>query len=275
MKVKFLGSSAAEGWPALFCECKACVKARELGGKNLRTRTSYLIDEDTLIDFGPDILLQTQRFSIDTAKIKQILFTHSHHDHLNTVDLLWRTPYYSMVSGKIKIFANQHVMDRIENELHKTFGELKLKPLLVKAGKTYKAGRLRISVLEAAHSTEDEQALNFVISDGKSTLLIANDTGWWPEQTWRQIENFKLDAAIIENTSGCHPKYRKQSNVHLGGDIVLEMRNELVRLGCMTTETPVTVNHFSHNSLSLHKDLSKFFKPHGIKVGFDGLELKI
>ena len=33
MKIKFLGTGAAEGWPALFCECAACKKAEELGGK--------------------------------------------------------------------------------------------------------------------------------------------------------------------------------------------------------------------------------------------------
>jgi len=34
MKVKILGTAAAEGWPALFCRCPACQRARKLGGKN-------------------------------------------------------------------------------------------------------------------------------------------------------------------------------------------------------------------------------------------------
>ena len=33
MKLQYLGTAAAEGWPALFCNCSACIKAKELGGK--------------------------------------------------------------------------------------------------------------------------------------------------------------------------------------------------------------------------------------------------
>ncbi len=33
MRLQILGSGAAEGWPAVFCGCTACRRARELGGK--------------------------------------------------------------------------------------------------------------------------------------------------------------------------------------------------------------------------------------------------
>ena len=45
MKILFLGTGASEGIPGLFCECDLCAKARALGGKNIRTRTSIHIDE--------------------------------------------------------------------------------------------------------------------------------------------------------------------------------------------------------------------------------------
>jgi phosphoribosyl 1,2-cyclic phosphate phosphodiesterase len=50
VKLTFNGTAAAEGFPAVFCECKYCKKARELGGKNIRTRSSCLINEEYLID---------------------------------------------------------------------------------------------------------------------------------------------------------------------------------------------------------------------------------
>ncbi len=49
MKIKYLGTAAAEGIPAIFCECKICKKARELGGKNIRTRSQALINDDLFI----------------------------------------------------------------------------------------------------------------------------------------------------------------------------------------------------------------------------------
>ena len=38
MKIAYLGTSAAEGIPALFCHCDVCKYARKYKGKNIRTR---------------------------------------------------------------------------------------------------------------------------------------------------------------------------------------------------------------------------------------------
>ena len=54
MKIRYLGTAAAEGWPALFCSCPICTHARTQGGKNLRTRTQAILDGELLIDFPPD-----------------------------------------------------------------------------------------------------------------------------------------------------------------------------------------------------------------------------
>ena len=52
MKFTYLGTSSCEGIPALFCNCPRCEGARRLGGKNIRTRTQALINEDLLIDLA-------------------------------------------------------------------------------------------------------------------------------------------------------------------------------------------------------------------------------
>lgn len=54
MEIQYLGTAAAEGWPALFCDCDICRRARAAGGKDLRTRTQSMIDGTILIDFPPD-----------------------------------------------------------------------------------------------------------------------------------------------------------------------------------------------------------------------------
>ena len=65
MKLTYLGTAAAEGFPALFCNCPYCEEARRLGGKNIRTRSQSLINDDLLIDFPADtyhhLLLQGMR----------------------------------------------------------------------------------------------------------------------------------------------------------------------------------------------------------------------
>ena len=48
MKLKYLGTAAAEGIPAMFCECNNCKEARRRGGRDLRTRSQALIDGKVL-----------------------------------------------------------------------------------------------------------------------------------------------------------------------------------------------------------------------------------
>ena len=72
MKLTFLGTAAAEGMPALWCECPTCAEAKKLGGKEIRRRCSYLLDGDTLIDFGPDAFWQSIEFNIDLTAIDRI-----------------------------------------------------------------------------------------------------------------------------------------------------------------------------------------------------------
>ena len=54
MKLQFLGTSAAEGIPALFCNCPACQYAYKTGGKEIRMRAGAMLDDVIKIDFGPD-----------------------------------------------------------------------------------------------------------------------------------------------------------------------------------------------------------------------------
>src|SRR4051794_5463009 len=55
MRLRFLGTAAAEGYPDPFCDCEYCRQARERGGKSLRRRSSALIDDVLLIGPGPDL----------------------------------------------------------------------------------------------------------------------------------------------------------------------------------------------------------------------------
>ena len=54
MKLKYLGTAAAEGYPAMFCDCENCRKAMKSKGKNIRSRSQAIIDDSLLVDFPCD-----------------------------------------------------------------------------------------------------------------------------------------------------------------------------------------------------------------------------
>ena len=73
MKITFLGTSAATSFPLVFCKCRVCKNARVKKGKDIRKRASLLINDDLLIDFGPDVTTSAAMYNIDLTKVKYIL----------------------------------------------------------------------------------------------------------------------------------------------------------------------------------------------------------
>ena len=102
-------------------------------------------------------------------------------------------------------------------------------------------------------------------------MLIANDTGDFPEPTWKFLkeQKFHFDIVVCDCTYGT----RTDKYGHMGGEAVLEVKERLEKMGSITKETKFVVNHFTHNAQCTHEDLQAYFNPHGIFVGYDGMEL--
>ena len=83
MQLTFLGTAAANAYPEAFCQCEHCCLARQIGGKNLRLRASALVNDDLVLDLGPDIHAAAQRHSISLLNVRYCLQTHPHADHLD------------------------------------------------------------------------------------------------------------------------------------------------------------------------------------------------
>ena len=64
MEVLFLGTGASEGIPGVFCDCRICQNARKKGGKEVRLRTSVLIDNLMMIDVSPDLIPSTHKYKL-------------------------------------------------------------------------------------------------------------------------------------------------------------------------------------------------------------------
>ena len=52
MKISFLGTSAGENYPAVWCHCPCCEYARQHGGRNIRLNSCVLLDDDALLDMN-------------------------------------------------------------------------------------------------------------------------------------------------------------------------------------------------------------------------------
>lgn len=284
MKLVFLGTAAAEGIPGLWCGCRVCREARKRGGKDLRRRCSYLIDNDTMIDFGPDSFWQSQTEHIDLPALRRIIFTHPHGDHLSPEQLYYRhSPGFcvDVPEYPLDILASKETMRELVRgfingsavgvDPTQVFDYLRLRPTLVKPGVWTSSDDVEMLPVPASHAL-GMGAMIYAIRRGGRTVLIANDTGDLAPESWAMLEGVKLDAAVIECTMGLrNPNY----HLHLGFDTALAFRRHLVDMGCLASDAPVYANHFSHNGEGLHDELQEKFAPHGITVAYDGLSIEI
>lgn len=270
MRLQVLGSAAAEGVPAYFCECPVCVDARTNKGRNLRRRTSYLIDSDTLIDCGPDFARQRDEFRIETLSLRRILFSHSHKDHLDIYPFLMRQKRYSVVTQDLTIIADTAPLERLRNETGCTFDEMHLTAKHISPGQTLQDGDMTIFALRATHAPVTTPLNYFITRNGK-TILIQNDSGWWNDDTWDMARDsgLKADLVVLESTTGFGRP--DSADHHLGVNSTVRFRDKLAEIGVITDATKCIVNHFSHHGDPRQERLDAFFLPKNMTPAYDGM----
>lgn len=276
MRIQILGSAAAEAVPALWCECDYCKFARENKGKDLRRRTSYWIDSDILVDFGPDAYWQSNEFGIDLTKIKAICFSHSHEDHLDPVELQWRRKGFSKVGSQLKVFGPAGVFRRITTEIA-DLETLHIDGTEVIEFQSYQIDENTTIIPMKASHIANELCVNYIIKRGDKSILIANDTGWWSDESWDFIKDMQLDAAIIECTFAFYlgEEGMNYRDGHLGAMASKEFSDKLKSINALKPDAKVAVNHYSHNGAPYQSKMEEFFDQYNIEVGFDGKVIEL
>ena len=273
MKITYLGTAAAEGFPGIFCNCEYCNEARRLGGKNIRTRSQTLINDDLLIDFPADSYMHFLNNGIEGDKIKYLLVTHAHPDHLYSGDFLMRrsgcyshnlrVPTLRIISSKSTLQKLSAIPDNIE-----------LTP--VSAYETIELDSYRITALPARHMLESADSCAFIyIIQGDKNLLYAHDTGCFYEEVFDYIEKnrIKLDMLTLDCTNVNIPI--SDDRGHMGFPNIERVLDRLCKIGAITESTVKYVNHFSHNANPIHHILEKRAEAYGCSVSYDGCRVEL
>lgn len=279
MKIRYWGTAAAEGIPALFCRCAACRQARAAGGKNVRTRSQALIDGVVLIDFPPDTNWHAQKNLFDLSVIRRLLITHSHYDHFHPEEILARCGIFAHepIEPLLHIYANTTVISvlrRYCDEVaawRRPYERLCLHQLTPFVPVEFDG--YRVTPLPANHMDESEEtALIYVIEKDGRTLLYGNDSGYFREDTWAALEGFRFDMISLDCTLG--DKY-PGTQVHMDLARNKAVRVRLEKAGCVGENTRCVITHISHNALLCHEELEALAAEIGYGVAFDGMEAEV
>lgn len=272
LKIKYLGTSAAEALPGLFCNCLCCRQAMEKGGKNIRMRSSALVNDCILIDLSPDFAYAKANFKIDTSLINTVLVTHTHQDHFNLNMLSYNCGSFSDSPQPLKIYLSSYANRLLKKAVFEKKNDVMelITPIEAEPFTAYTEGGYTIVPLEAAHNAP--HSLIFLITYNGITLLYGNDTGMLTKKTLKYLQNVKMDIVSLDGTMG---KSKGQYNRHMGFDEVKNLKDYFIASGNCDNKSEFIVTHFSHFIGMQHQEIEQYLKPYGIKPAYDGMEVAV
>ncbi|MEG1394990.1 MAG: MBL fold metallo-hydrolase [Clostridia bacterium] len=198
--------------------------------------TSVLVDDGLSLK---ELNNRAQAFDIPLDKLSGIIVTHEHIDHIKGVDVLAR-------KYNIPIFIHT---ESLAATTEKAIPRAQVAEQNLDVD--FCIGDLEVSSFRLPHDSAHN--LGFQISDGKSQMAIATDTGWVSDFALSKLINKKM--VIIESNHdeemlrrGCYPFALKQrilgKNGHLSNDDCAKVLRQIVESGCET----VMLAHLSQDN---------------------------
>lgn len=279
MKVTYLGTAAAEGMPAVFCDCSACAEARKRGGKEIHTRSQFLIDDIVGIDFPPDAYAHSLQFGVDYRKLRHLFITHSHMDHFYAQDFILRGyKYTSPVDGVLSIYGNKEVLEvyreGTRRELKKEVSQ-NLRAVEINAFTPISVGDYTVTPLVANHGKTP--AYVYLIEKGEKAYLHLTDTGRLPQETLNFLKhrfgNRQNKVGLV--TFDCTFLFHEGGDTarHMGIPDNKRLQAFLEENGIADKGTKYAMTHYSHNSAPLSENLQKAERESGYIATYDGMTI--
>lgn len=280
MKLSFLGTAAANAYPEAFCKCQNCSTARELGGKNLRKRSSALINDDLLLDLGPDIMAASQMYGISLTNVSYFLQTHPHADHMDLSHLLSRSPGFGVVGApKLHFYASPAALERADQTFRRDlwgYGlldenaekELNLQIHPLAPLTPTRIGDYQVMAIPANHAPGFGAYL-YAIQQNDQSIFYGTDTAAFTEDTWKSFHDHDLsfDIVILDHTYGPDEPGTDHLSAHQVAEHAERMRTE----GILKTGGRVFATHIAHEGNPPHDALGTFAAQHGYEIAYDGL----
>ncbi|WOC11663.1 bifunctional adenosylcobinamide kinase/adenosylcobinamide-phosphate guanylyltransferase [Gordonia sp. MP11Mi] len=266
MDVVLLGSGAADGWPNPFCACPSCVDAA--ARRDIRGQTAALVDDTLLLDCGPEAPSAAMRAGRSLARVRLLLITHAHPDHLGPQALLWR----SWISGldELCVVGPAEALVDCRGWVGP---DDPVRFVAVGAGERLRLDGYDIRVLPARHRVfvDGDAVLYDVTGPDGTRLLWATDTGAWPRSWFDAIACARYDTVFLEETFGDHVI---ESEGHLGFDGFSAMLGSMRQVGAVTDRTDVVAVHLSHHNPPIDA-LDRRLRAVGARPGSDGESVRV
>lgn len=277
MKIRYLGTGAAEGIPAMFCNCDFCKKARELGESEFHTRSQVILDDAVCIDFPPEAYSHSLKFGVNLSALRYLFVTHSHMDHFYAHDFILRGYKYAQLNEPVmEIYGNADVKSvfyectarEMKPEVAPNF-----KFIEIKSFSEFNVGGYRVITIPANHGKTEDALLFYIEREGKGYLHLY-DTGRISDAALDYLKEkgakahlVSIDCTFVE---GCG----SETSRHMGIYDDMLMKQKLTERKILDNNAKIVITHFSHNGKPYRSLLNKLEKEYGVIAAYDGLEVE-
>ena len=164
--------------------------------------TCFLVDDCVAVDAGSIAIALTNE---QRAKVKDIIITHPHMDHIASLPIFIDDLYPSL-QEPIKVYATEEVIGLLERDVfnwnvYPRFSELTnnygpvMEYIPVPIGKPFSVAHLTVVAVPVNHIVP---TVGLVISDGQKSVAFSSDTAE-TDVFWKIVNEMKdLDALLIE-----------------------------------------------------------------------------
>lgn len=274
MQIRFLGTSAAEGWPGLFCDCEPCRKARRLGGRNVRTRSSIQVDGLLKVDLPPDTYHHVLSYGLQLHRLRYLLITHSHGDHCAGGELDYIQPPFAYADREadLEVYGNPESLAKFNRGVDWSPSPMPARFTEVAPFETLDLDPFEVTTVRARHGS-DAYSLNYIIRRNGRSFLYACDTGFYEEASWDFLAGRRMDLIISECTNG--PDRTGRGATHMGLPNVQDFRRRAEEIGLADADTRWALTHFSHGGRLVYDELVPLAEPLDLEVAYDGMVIDL
>jgi adenosylcobinamide kinase/adenosylcobinamide-phosphate guanylyltransferase len=266
MRVQVLGTGSADGWPNAFCICASCAAARREG--NVRGQTGALVDDELLIDCGPEITAAASRHGAELSGVRTLLFTHGHPDHVGPAALLFR--HWAHRNEALDVYGPVAVLEQLR---HWVAPQDRVHFHPVSAGDRFETAGHRVTALAATHGDEaiGEALLYDITGRSGHRLFYATDTGPLSDRAVDAVRSARFDLVLLEETFGDHLTH---DGDHLDLETFPDQLRRLREVDAIADNTDVVAVHLSHHNPPTAQ-LKQRLRAWGARVVPDGTTLAV
>ena len=254
MKITFLGTGAAEGIPAINCQCHHCRRAREEGAPLTRERNAMLFelpDYNLLVESPPGVREMINRYGVN--RLEGVLVTHSAYDHVGGVREFeyWQDRLDFLADENLfRLIKREHWTARLDEVMFHIpyypgaalyFGEFSLLPFAVR---------------------RKQPIFGFSLKEGEHRVVYTSDT---PARLTNYARCLMRHAdLLIVNT----PTFKPPKEDHI--TVV-----EAIRLKEEVEARELILTYVNHNNKP-HDELEAYVQAfEGVRVAYDGMSIEL